>query len=372
MEQTFFSPKKVLFGEYSISKLKQLMKEEQIEKPFVLFSRSALENSFLKEHLSDDAQVLYEMPKGEPTMTHLREAKHFFTASGCDGVVAIGGGSVLDLGKAIATVKDESQQFELLASYEKIERYPMIAVPTTAGTGSEATKISVLIDEEKHVKYNPGHPDLIYDAVILDHTMTTTVPKKVTAHTGLDALTHAIEAYVSTKANEMTDFYALEAIRRIHHSLKAAYEDGLNLEARKNMLIGSFYAGLAFSNASTNLAHATGRALGARWNIPHGLSVALTHPFVVEFTRASAGERYDNIAQILKMDVANYLHEANDHFSIWKQAKDYIDEQYLASIEEMTDNALSGNGILTNRQVPEKSDVKQIFESIYEKIQATI
>lgn len=215
----YCAPKKLVYGENTFFEIVPNLLNLNVQRVFVLFSGSALKCEFHQslKQLCLDANIhvsFFEMPKGEPTMALLEIATKLFRKNHCDGVVAIGGGSAIDLAKAVAAIsKNESQSFQSLAELKKFDRYPLIAVPTTAGTGSEATKISVLTDSRVHVKYNPGHVDLIPDVAILDPVLTLNVPKYVTAFTGIDALTHAIEAYVSTKANEVTDFFALQAIQ---------------------------------------------------------------------------------------------------------------------------------------------------------------
>ncbi len=370
----FYSPKKLIVGSNAVLQVTNVLQELQVSNVFLLYSRSAVSEELLQSlRKQGEKQVKltrYAMPKGEPTFTMLRTAVSLFQEERCDGVVAIGGGSAIDLAKAVAAIsKNPTQKFAQLGMQSLIERYPLVAIPTTAGTGSEATKISVLIDEVENVKFNPGHPDLIPDVAILDPNLTLTVPKQVTAQTGIDALTHAIEAYVSTKANDVSDFYALQAIRLIHQSLRKAYNEPNDVMTREKMLLGSYYAGLAFSNASTNLAHATGRALGTMWGLPHGLSVALTHPFVAQHFYESSQTRYDKIARLLDLqsgeEVARYLFTLNDELHLWDDAQKLVQVDFINSIKTMTTNALNGNGILTNAKVPTMEDIEDIFYHLF-------
>ena len=378
----FLAPKKLVYGENTLFEIVPSLKSFNVQRAFVLYSGSALTcelHQSLKS-LCLDANIhvsFFEMPKGEPTFALLEIVKKLFQKNNCDGVVAIGGGSAIDLAKAVAVVsKNELQTFQSLAELQKIDRYPLIAVPTTAGTGSEATKVSVLTDSRVQVKYNPGHVDLIPDVAILDPALTVNVPKHVTAFTGIDTLTHAIEAYVSTKATEVTDFFALQAIRMISQSIGEVYHHPTNIQARSQMLLGSYYAGLAFSNASTNLAHAMGRAIGTKWNLPHGQSVAIMHPFVVKYSIASCKDKYDDVAKALALtdgsEVERYLLNLNQTLQVWDEVKFIAEVEFLNSIEEMTHNAMSGNGILTNQQVPTAKDVRQIYLDLHEFMKISI
>ena len=369
-----YMPRKVELTNKLAAQLKNNLEKLQIQDPLILYSKSAVNAELLHSikfvNSKSNIQTKFlEMPKGEPTISLLNSTVQLFHEKNCDAVVAIGGGSAIDLAKGVAAMaKKQAQSFSQLTSFEHLARYPVIAVPTTAGTGSEATKIAVITDEAVGIKYNPAHPDLIPDVAILVPELTVSVPKQITAQTGLDALTHAIEAYVSTKANELTDFYALQAIKLISSSLVIAYNEPTNLEARKQMLVGSYYAGIAFSNASTNLAHAAGRALGTMWHVPHGLSVAVLHPFVVEYSYKSCKEKYEDISKVLGIapnQLSNYLLQLNKELGIWNDAYFLLKKDFKESIDMMVKNALNGNGILTNRQVPTSFDIKELYIKMF-------
>ena len=319
--------------------------------------------------------------QGEPTTNHLDAALNDLLESKSDCVVAIGGGSAIDIAKAVSLFAvNPGLDWSEITAQKRLKRLSLLAVPTTAGTGSEATKVMVVKNMKTEVKMNPGHKDLVPDVAILDPKLTKSLPKQFTAYTGLDALAHAMEAYVSTKAGPTTDNYALNAIEMIAKSLPKVYENGLDIKAREEMLLASCYAGIAFSNASTNLAHAAGRPLGARFNIPHGLSVALLLPFVVEFGLGVSEERYAEIAirfgeedttdrKHLAIKTLNQIEYYNNEFSIWNDGLRYIDLQdFKENIPMLVEDALSGNGIATNPKIPEYSDVENIFNSLLKKL----
>lgn len=357
-----------------MDELVEIAEALHMKKAFVLYSKSAVGQRLTTLQAQFTQAVFYGMPKGEPTTTMLQVALQHLMSEQCDGVIAIGGGSVMDLAKALAVLaKMPELTLSEIATTKKVERLPLVAVPTTAGTGSEATMVTVIIDEEKGMKLNPGHPALIPDVVILDAILTANVSKSVTAFTGLDALTHAIEAFVSTNATPLSDFYALEAVRLLTDHIEVVYEEPHNLAAREGMLLGSFYAGIAFSNASTNLAHATGRALGTKFHLPHGQSVALMHPFVVEYSMESCCERYDEIAEQIGLEQGEqlilYLQGLNDQFGVWQSAKNVVDQLTVETIKDMTKSALNGNGILTNRQVPTAQQIEQLFIQLRKRLQ---
>ncbi|MGM9945802.1 MAG: iron-containing alcohol dehydrogenase [Lysinibacillus sp.] len=371
--------KQIIYGEHVINQLPTVAKKSDIKHLCMIYSASAINdlqqqqlNAVLKDN--DIEVTFYRMPKGEPTTDVLASCLQLVITSRCDGIVAIGGGSALDLGKAAAALAlNKELSLSELAQMPSIKRLPFIAVPTTAGTGSEATKVTVITDSVKGIKLNPGHPDLVPDIAILDPVLTLGVPNHITAFTGIDALTHAIEAYVSTKATILSDLYALQAIEMITANIIKAYQEPTNLEARGQMLLASYYAGVAFSNSSTNLAHAMGRALGTKFNLPHGQSVALLHPFVVAYSYESCKERYDKIATVIGLEngteIIDYLNRLNDKLFVWHSATSLTMNGFEDAIEEMTMNALSGNGILTNRKVPCADEIKGIFTALQRRLE---
>jgi alcohol dehydrogenase class IV len=372
-------PRRLKVGAGSFYKVGEVAKELQGSHLFVisgsLLTREPFQSQFrgmLSRHgLTAD---FFTGIKGEPTTEDLNKALNQLKQSGADCIVAVGGGSVMDLAKALSVMSvNEETTLDSIPGMMVLERLPLIAVPTTAGTGSEASRVTVITEKESQVKKNPGHEGMVPDAAILDPVLTVSLPKRVTAYTGLDALAHAMEAYVSRKATPLSDHFALEAIRLIGKWLPKAYENGEDLEAREMMLLGSYYAGVAFSNASTNLAHAAARPLGARFHIPHGLSVALLMPYVIEFGLEAAAERYTDIGHMLggtqehSVKKAEYalerVREFNDRFNILKEGSAYIPdgESFMKVMPILIQDAMSGNGILANKRIPDERDMERIY-----------
>lgn len=360
---TLTMPKKVMVarGEWQ-RVLNEQLALQQCTRPFLLYSGSV----WRRHAVVIDGATYYEMPTGEPTFAMLEQVlAHMDTH---DAVVAIGGGSVIDMAKAVAALaRNKTVPFEQLRT-QAVERVPFIAIPTTAGTGSEATKVAVLTDEAAQKKVNPAHEQLVPDVAILDATLTTTLPLHITAFTALDALTHAIEAYVSTEANMFSDMYAEQAIALLARGLQQIQQAPDDVDVREQLLLGSFYAGVAFSNASTNLAHATGRALGVLAHLPHGQSVALMHPFVVTFSYEACQARYDRIAELLQTkNVALYLMQLNVDFHVWESARHLV-PLLAQQKEQLTQLALSGNGIQTNRRIPTAQDITHLFTQLQQTL----
>ncbi|ASN06106.1 iron-containing alcohol dehydrogenase family protein [Virgibacillus necropolis] len=386
---TLSLPNQIEIGAGCINQLGKIISASGASKPLIIMdaflAQAPVSLQEKVQRILQQEQLEFELFSdyaGEPTVDHVQAALHSLASSHADCVVAIGGGSAIDISKAVSLFGlNPEMKWSNIVSQSRLKRLPLIAIPTTAGTGSEATGIMVITDIKAGVKMNPGHPHLIPDTAILDPELTVSLPQHFTAFTGLDALTHAIEAYVSNRSSAMTDLYALKAIRMIGEALPKVYEDGSNVKERENMILASCYAGIAFFNSSTNLAHAAGRALGTRFHIPHGLSVALLLPYVMQFGIKDAEDRYQEIAIALGEDSSkepselaqssiDFIENFNEQFGIWDAAQKYIKNIDLLSesMPILIEDALSGNGITTNRKVPSYSDIEKIFVSLSDRI----
>lgn len=242
---------------------------------------------------------------GEPTTKDVEEGLAEVKRYEADCLIAVGGGAVMDTAKAIAAMATNPGRIPDFMGANKLKspRLPLICLPSTAGTGSEVTRVTIITDPSTNVKMLIADWRLIPDVAILDPLLTTSCPPKVTAYSGMDALTHAIEAYVSAKANPMTDAFAISAIRRISGSILAAYRPDPEIEVRSEMLLGSLEAGIAFSNASVALVHGMARPVGAYFHVPHGLSNAVLLPVVMEWSLSGNPSRYAGIAKAMGLDV---------------------------------------------------------------------
>jgi alcohol dehydrogenase class IV len=237
----------------------------------------------------------------EPTQDNIEEGLKAYKEAGADFLIAVGGGSPMDTGKAIGALAANPGKISDFMGANKIPKpaAPLIAIPTTAGTGSEVTPFTIITDTAKDVKMLIASPNILPRVALVDPLMTLQMPQGITAATGLDALTHAIEAYVSVKAQPITDTLALKAIRLIGANLRQAWSNGDNLEARTNMLIGSLHAGLAFANSSVALVHGMARPIGAYFHVPHGVSNAALLPTVIEFSILGNPRKYADIAEAM-------------------------------------------------------------------------
>jgi len=227
------------------------------------------------------------------------------SGGGCDAVVGIGGGSAMDVAKVIAVLLKHPVSLQDLLNKAPLPArgLPTVMVPTTSGTGAEATPNAIILVPEDALKVGIVSPLLLPDAVILDPLLTLTLPPAVTASTGMDALTHAIECYCSKKGNAFSDLYGLEAIRLIAGSIRPAFEDGRNVQARGDMLMGAFYGGVCIATSSTTAVHALAYPLGGKYRVPHGLSNAMLLPTVMEFNLEGSERRFAAMARAMGLPV---------------------------------------------------------------------
>ena len=237
----------------------------------------------------------------DPTLQNVNNGLQRYRADGCDLIVSIGGGSAIDCGKAIAVRLTNDGELADYMGVDKIPNpgVPLIAIPTTAGTGSEVTKVTVITDTDSNVKKMLSSPCLLAQVALVDPLLSLTTPAHLTSAVGVDALTHAIEAYISKRAQPITDALALEAIRMIAGSIRQAWADGGNIKARSEMMIGASLAGMAFSNSSVALVHGMSRPIGAYFHIHHGLSNAVLLLDVMEYSLAGSPVRFAHIAHAM-------------------------------------------------------------------------
>lgn len=245
--------------------------------------------------------ALYDGVVTEPTLDYTEEGLKMFQHEKADLLVAIGGGSPMDTAKAISVLATNVGKISDFEGPNKIPKpgAPVIAIPTTAGTGSEVSQFTIITDTTRNVKMLIASLHVIPRVALVDPLMTLTMPQGITAATGLDALTHAIESYVSLKAHSITEALAIHAIRLISANLRQAWSNGNNLEARTAMMSGALEAGLAFSNSSVALVHGMARPIGAYFHLPHGISNASLLPTVIEFSISGNPKRYADIAEAM-------------------------------------------------------------------------
>lgn len=250
--------------------------------------------------------IIFDETKPNPTVKNVHDGLEILKKNGCDFVISFGGGSPHDCAKGIAILATNGGHIK---DYEGVNRskkpqLPLIAVNTTAGTASEMTIFSIITDEERHIKMALVDKNMNPIMAINDPELMVAMPKGLTAATGMDALTHAVEAYVSTLATPITDACALQAVKLISKNLRAAVEDGQNLEARDKMAYAEYLAGMAFNNAILGYVHAMAHQLGGFYDLPHGVCNAVLLPHVQEYNAQVVPDRLKDIAEAMGVDVS--------------------------------------------------------------------
>lgn len=304
MAYQFTLPGRVLIGADALEASEQSMKK-QGKKALIVTGKIVTKTGMVKTLTDclDRWNIEYEIYNditGEPTVSMIEEGVIAYNQASCDFLIGMGGGSPLDSAKAIAAMTVLQGKISDYVGKEIIGDFPpMVLIPTTAGTGSETTKYTIITDAEKDIKMLLKGETLLPNLAIIDPVFTKTASQMVTAATGMDALTHAVEAYTSLKGNTLTDMYALSAIKRIFHYLPKAYIDGNNMKAREEMAIAAFEAGVCINNASVTLVHGMSRPIGALFHVPHGISNAMLIKDCLEYVLDGCYERFATIARTI-------------------------------------------------------------------------
>ena len=282
-----YTEPKILEG---MDKIPKVLEKFNFNKVLVVTDKGITEVGLGKRltDILDKAEISYEYydnTVANPTVSNVEEAKDMYIEGGCQAIIALGGGSSMDCAKAAgARVAKPNQPVSKMKGILKIhKKIPLLlAIPTTAGTGSETTLAAVITDEETHHKYPINDFSLIPKYAVLDYKVTTSLPQHLTATTGMDALTHAIEAYIGRSTTRYTRKKAVRAVKLIGKNLKRAYDDGNDAKARMNMLKASYCAGVAFTQSYVGYVHGVAHSLGGQYGVPHGLANAVILPYVLE------------------------------------------------------------------------------------------
>ncbi len=316
---------------------------------------------------------------GEPTAEMVAAGTELFRKKHCDYVIGFGGGSPMDTAKAISAMAAVSCSIEDFAGQE-IEKTAgaIVAIPTTAGTGSEATKFTIITDTQKGVKMLLKGDCMIPDIAVVDEDFGISAPRSVTVSTGMDALTHAVEAYTSKKASDLTDTLALSAVKRIMKYLPAAYRDGSNREARRQMSLAALEAGICINNSSVTLIHGLSRPIGALFHVPHGISNAMLLKAGLAFALPGAQERFANIARATgaadnrcdsRIAAESFLREVEKLCTICAvpSLKQYgvPENAFRESIPKMAQDALDSGSPGNTRRSPSLEDCMEIYQAAY-------
>jgi alcohol dehydrogenase class IV len=313
----------------------------------------------------------------DPTVLNVQAGLDVLRQSEAEVIVALGGGSPIDAAKAISVLATNPEPLSQYAGSHKIARagVPLIAIPTTAGTGSEVTKVAVITDTDRDVKMMLLDAHLAPTAALVDYELSMSMPPALTAHVGVDTLTHGIEAYVSRKASALTDPLALACIRLVATNLETAWRDPHHRVARENMALAACQGGMAFANSSVGLVHGMSRPLGAVFHLAHGLSNAALLPTVTRYSLSGAPGRYATIARVMgyaspdAVDelageaLARELENLNTRLGVprLREIGGIDQRRYEAMLGKMAEDALASGSPQNNPVVPTSSDIVELY-----------
>lgn len=363
-------PKQVIYGEHAIESLKNEIKGYS---NIALFSYGSAHKNRgyqnvieILEKSNEEYLEVKQIPK-EPTYLQVQEVYDEINDKNIDLIIAFGGGSVIDTAKLVSVMNNDITVKDLIEDSSLAKKnIDTIVIPTTCGTGAEATPNSIVLIPEKNLKFGIVNPEMLPNTVILDSITIESLPKEIIAHTGVDALCHAIECYTSNKANDISDLFALESLKLIYENLESAYVDE-DMESKQKMLLAAYYAGIAIAAAGTTAVHALSYPLGGKYRLPHGLSNAmLLMPVMIE-NRDAIEERLSNVynyiinkgdedkADLVLSWMENLLRTLNIPTSLKEFNIDEKDLDYLAEsafgVKRLLDNNMKEYDIETIKNI---------------------
>lgn len=321
-----WTPPKIISGPGSVKELPSVIKSKGLKKMMIvtdkgLMSLNLLDGLFEGLKAEGIDYVVYDKTQPNPSIDNIEEVRTLYLDNGCEGFIAFGGGSPMDCAKAAgARVVRPNKTIQKMRGQLKVIKKlpPFFAVPTTAGTGSETTLAAVVTDTKTHEKYALNDPRLRPGYAVLDPELTVGLPPHITSTTGMDALTHAVEAYIGHSNTKETSAKAEQATKMIFENLETAYNNGSDIHAREQMLLASHYAGIAFTRAYVGNVHAIAHNLGGFYGVPHGLANAIILPYVLDYYGDTAYERLARLSEFAGV--------AKDGQSDEEKAKAFIQE----------------------------------------------
>ncbi len=383
MASKFIMPKQIISGENALQQSKEVIRTLGT-KALVVSGKvmNRIGNVRIVTNLLDEIGIgwtVYDDITGEPDDVMIDGGVEAYKANGCDFLIAIGGGSPMDSMKAIgALITNPGKIADYMGKEITNPLPPMVAIPTTAGTGSEATQFTIITDTKTSIKMLLKGTVLIPDVAIVDASFTVSSPKSVTNATGLDALTHAVEGYTSKKASPLTDVYAVDAVKRIFQYLPRAYENGEDMEAREEMILAALEAGVVINNSSVTLVHGMSRPIGANFHVPHGLSNAMLLKVCLTFALDGTYERFADLGRA----IGAATEEDNDETA----AKAFLDaiiqlcetlevptlaeygvdkEAFFEVMDKMADDAIASGSPGNTRKTTTKADVIKMYKELW-------
>ena len=385
MSNQIILPRILEIGAGASRKIGSMVKDMNCQRPLIVTDKIMLQLGYV-ERVQDDLRAMnidsdvFDDTVPEPTTRSIEAGVELVKNGQYDVIIGLGGGSPIDSAKAISILGKYGGQmrdykFPRLVTEPGL---PIIAIPTTAGTGSEATRVTVITDDSNDEKMLCVGIGFMPTVALVDYELTLSVPARTTADTGIDALTHALEAYVSKKANVFSDIQAVAAMKLLAPNLRRVFNNSQDREAREAMMLGSTLAGVAFSNASVALVHGMSRPIGAFYHVPHGLSNAMLLPAVTEYSIPAAEHRYADaaramgIAQVSDSDAsANQrlmaeLYAINRELEVPTPAEFGISRsQFFDNLSIKADQALASGSPANNPRVPSADDIIEIYKQLW-------
>lgn len=339
MSFNFFAKSNITFGRGAIEKLPEILKRYELNKIMVVYD-GGVKAAGIAERVMEQVEkagveaVVFDGVIPNPTNEVVEEAAAIAKAEQVDGFVAAGGGSSIDLAKAINVLMTNPGTIGEYGGIGMVKNVclPLIAIPTTAGTSSEITNVSALIDTKKVIKYVVIDNNVVASDVIADPDFTKTVPTGVTAATGMDAITHAVESYLSNMATPLTEYHSLKGLEILHENLPKVVKDGSDMDAREQMMLGCIITGFGFSNANLGLVHGIAHTLSAHFGLAHGMANATVLPYVMEYNAESCPEKMVDLAKAIHLPVTGNLEE--DKFLLAKELKKLTTELGIKTLSE--------------------------------------
>lgn len=378
-------PRMMEIGKNARAKLPQILTALNCQKPLIITDKIMVTLGYIEQiqKLLLEAGIqsdYFDQTIPEPTSASIAAGVAHICNHQYDAIIAVGGGSPIDSAKAMSILAKFGGEIRDYKFPRQVNEagLPIIAIPTTAGTGSECTRFTIITDDVSSEKMLCAGIGFLPVAAIVDYELTMSLPARTTADTGIDALTHAIEAYVSSKASAYSDAQALAAMNLIGPNLQKVYHQPGNEHAREQMMLGSTLAGIAFSNASVALVHGMSRPIGAFFHVPHGLSNAMLLPSITAYSIPAAPARYANCARAMGVaqshdsdEIANEklvqaLTQINLDLNVPTLAEFGVDKATFDQVvETMAEQALASGSPNNNPKVPSIAEMKQLYQALW-------
>ncbi len=378
-------PRVLQIGAGASSEVGPILKSLGLNNPLIVTDKvmvllgyiESLQKSLVESEINAD---VFDDTVPEPTVASIQAGVKQVRNGNYDCVIALGGGSPIDSAKAISILGKYGGEMRDYKFPRIVDEpgLPVIAIPTTAGTGSEVTRVTIISDEITDEKMMCLGIGFMPTVALVDYELSISVPARTTADTGIDAMTHAIEAYVSKKASAYTDTQAIAAMKLIGPNLRKVYQNGGDRDAREQMMLGSTLAGAAFSNASVALVHGMSRPIGAAYHVPHGLSNAMLLPAVTEFSIPAAPERYADCARAIGVanesdntEVANNklmaeLYALNKELKVPSPEEFGIErEHFFNNMQTMAEQALASGSPANNPRAPNAEEIIELYKKLW-------